>query len=56
MNNWIPTIATVLGGLGAAFAPQIQVFVSHNPGLTTGIATILGVILHLLPSPVTPKP
>ena len=54
--KWLPTVLTVFGAMAAAFMPQIQVFIAHNPDLTAGIAGVLGILLHLLQSPVAPKP
>ena len=54
--KWLPIMLTVLGSLAAVFTPQVQIFISHNPDLSAGIAGILGILLHLLQSPVVPKP
>lgn len=51
--TWLPTLLTVL------FSTLAQVgasdWISTNPNLALSLATIGGVVNHLLPSPVSPK-
>ena len=50
-KSFLPTIVLVLTAVGSALAPQIQHVVSAHPTLFTSLASIVGVVLHWLPSP-----
>ena len=51
MSKYLPTIVLVLTALGSVLAPQIQHAVSAHPSLFGALASIVGVLLHWLPSP-----
>jgi hypothetical protein len=53
-KSLLPTIVLILTAVGTALAPQIQAVVSAHPTLFTAIASIVGVVLHWLPTPTTP--
>lgn len=54
MSKYMPTILLILTGLGSAFAPQIQHLISAHSAVFGAVASVLGVILHWLPSPSAP--
>jgi hypothetical protein len=50
-KSLLPTIVLILTAVGGALAPQIQAAVTAHPTLFLGLSSIVGVVLHWLPSP-----
>jgi hypothetical protein len=51
MTKYLPTLVLILTALGSALAPSIQHVVGAHPALFGALSSILGVVLHWLPSP-----
>ena len=54
MSKYLPTIVLILTAIGGALSPEIQKVVGAHPTLFTSLASIVGVVLHWLPSPAAP--
>lgn len=52
MNKWWPSILAVSGALAGIFAEPIKAAISAHPSVVAVLAAVLGVLSHLLPSPV----
>ena len=51
MSKYLTVIITIVTGIAAAFAPQLQAFIVGHPAVAAGLAAVGTLIAHYIPSP-----
>lgn len=52
MSKYLPTVLMVITALGSLLAAPIQHVVAGHPAVAGFLASLTGILLHWLPSPV----
>jgi len=55
MTKYLASIVAVVTAVLAVFEPNVQAFITGHPAVAAVIASVGGIIAHLLPSPVKPS-